>query len=128
MPAGVLGNIRATDNGDGTFTLSVATGTPPLAAVTPLASGNFPSQDGGTVHGTAIMQVTSGTGVSAGAVQMQGSLDGVNWFNLGAATNTNAASTVFAPVVVSGTAVRYVRASITTPITGGTVTAAVGMV
>jgi hypothetical protein len=126
MPVSVLGNFRAIDNGDGTWTLCTTGGTPPFPAAAPLASGNFAGQDGGTIHGTAIMQVTSGVGVSAGAVQMQGSLDNVNWFNLGAATTTNAASTVFAPVVVTGTAVRYVRASITTPITGGTVTAVVG--
>src|SRR5665213_364960 len=115
------------DNGDGTQTLVTTGGTRPLAAATALATGDFASQDGGTIHGTAIMQVTSGLGVSAGSVQMQGSLDGTNWFNLGTATNTNAASTVFAPVIVTGTAVRYVRAHIATNITGGTVTATVGM-
>src|SRR5665213_4302749 len=63
------------DNGDGTQTLVTTGGTRPLAAGTALATGDFPGQDGGTVHGTAIMQVTSGLGVSAGSVQMQGSLD-----------------------------------------------------
>jgi len=127
MPAGELYSLTQVDNGNGTFTLITTGGTAPLAAATALATGDFASQDGGTIHGTAIMQVTSGLSVSAGSVQMQGSLDGTNWFNLGTATNTNAASTVFAPVIVTGTAVRYVRAHIATNITGGTVTATVGM-
>ena len=130
MPGPLMGNGAdnlVVDNGDGTQTLVTTGGTRPLAAAAALATGDFAGQDGGTVHGTAIMQVTSGLGVSAGSVQMQGSLDGTNWFNLGTATNTNAASTVFAPVIVTGTAVRYVRAHIATNITGGTVSATVGM-
>jgi hypothetical protein len=46
------------------------------------------------------LAVTSSAGVSAGAVQFQGSLDGVNWFNLGSPVTTNTASTTFAPVMI----------------------------
>jgi hypothetical protein len=127
--AGVLGNFRTVVNSDGTETLVTASGTLPFTTLTNLSALNTAGavQDGGTLHANAIMQVTSGAGVSAGSVQLQGSVDGTNWFNLGTATNTNAASTVFAPVVVTGTAVRYVRAFIATGITGGTISAIVGM-
>lgn len=69
-----------------------------------------------------VMVVVSGNGVSAGAVQLQGSLDGSNWFNIGSAVTTSAADTISTPV--TGTIpCRYLRASITTAITGGTVSA-----
>jgi hypothetical protein len=71
------------------------------------------------------MVVTSGAGVSAGSVQLKGSLDGVNWFNLGTAVTTNAANTTFAPVVIANQPVRFLRADIATVITGGTVSATV---
>lgn len=57
-------------------------------------------------------------------VQLQGSLDGVNWYNLGSAVPTVAASTITA-VFVSNSPAQYLRASITTAITGGTVDALV---
>lgn len=130
MPAAVLGNLRVIDNGDGTFTMvtTSAAGSAQASLTNQSAlNTNGTAINGGTVRGTAYMVVTSGAGVSAGAVQLQGSLDGVNWFNLGSAVTTNAASTTFAPVIVSGTAVQYVRATITTGITGGTISANVGM-
>jgi hypothetical protein len=71
--------------------------------------------------------VTSGAGVSAGSVQLQGSLDGTNWYNLGSAVSTTTASTVFTPVIVTATAARFVRANVATAITGGTVSASVGL-
>lgn len=79
--------------------------------------------NGGACRSSHTIVVASSPGVSAGAVQLQGSLDGINWFNLGAAINTNTASTTFAPVVVSNQPVQYLRAYITSVITGGTVTA-----
>jgi hypothetical protein len=82
--------------------------------------------DGGVVRLNAVLAVTTSAGVSAGAVQLQGSLDGTNWFNLGSAVTTTTASTT--TQVTSTTAlVRYLRASITTTITGGTITAVVGL-
>jgi hypothetical protein len=51
----------------------------------------------------------------------------VNWYSLGSAVSTTSASTTFTPVIVTGTATRYVRANIATAITGGTVTATVGV-
>jgi hypothetical protein len=81
--------------------------------------------DNGGCFSNHTMVVTSSAGVSAGAVQLAGSLDGTNWFNLGSAVSTSTASTTFAPVVISNQPVRYLRTQITTAITGGTVTAVV---
>jgi hypothetical protein len=83
--------------------------------------------DGTVVRTNATMVVTSSSGVSAGAVTLQGSLDGTNWFALGSAVSTSSASTTFTPVVQTGVLVRYVRAAITTTITGGTISAVVGL-
>jgi hypothetical protein len=46
---------------------------------------------------------------------------------MGNPVSTTTANTTFAPIVVSDQPVRYLRANITTLITGGTVTAVVGM-
>ncbi len=80
-----------------------------------------------TLSVTSTMVVTSWAGVSAGSVQLQGSLDGTSWFNLGTAVSTSTASTVFTPAVETNVFVRFVRANIATEITGGTVTAVVGL-
>ena len=90
------------------------------------AVGNGLALNGGVCRNYHTMVVTSSAGVSAGSVQLQGSLDGVNWFDLGTAVSTDAASETFAPVVVSTPQpVQYLRAVIATVITGGTVTALV---
>src|SRR5271156_2966813 len=82
--------------------------------------------DGTVVRLNATMVVTTSSGVSAGSVQMQGSLDGTNWFSVGSAVTTSAASTTTQVTSTSAFA-RFVRAKIATTITGGTVTAAVGV-
>jgi purine-cytosine permease-like protein len=82
--------------------------------------------DGLTVRSAAVISVTTSSGVSAGAVQLQGSLDSTNWFNLGSAISTTAASSTTQTVVSSAYA-RYFRAAITTAITGGSVTVSVGV-
>jgi hypothetical protein len=87
------------------------------------AAGPGTIVDQGLIGSSHTMVVTSGAGVTAGSVQFKGSLDSVNWFNLGAAVSTNAANTTFPPVVISGQPVRYLRADIATVITGGTVSA-----
>jgi len=73
------------------------------------------------------MVVTSGPGVSAGTVQLQGSLDALNWYNLGTAVSTTTASTVFPPVVIQNQATRFLRANVTVAITGGVISAMLGM-
>jgi hypothetical protein len=87
---------------------------------------NGTALDGGVVRANAVIAVTTSAGVSAGAVQLQGSLDGVNFYNLGSAVSTTTASTTTA-VLVQNAYARYVRAAITTVITGGTVTVSVGV-
>lgn len=104
-----------------------ATGLPPaesLSAVSAVGAGTV--LDGVVVRPNAILVVTSSAGVSAGAVQLEGSLDQTNWFNIGSAVTTSAASTT---TVVSSTSAfaRFVRAAVTTAITGGTVSATVGL-
>lgn len=76
------------------------------------------------VRSAAVMSTTTSAGVSAGNVQLQGSLDGTNWFNLGSALSTTSASTTTQTVVSSAYA-RFIRAAITATITGGTVTVSV---
>ncbi|MEB3023915.1 hypothetical protein [[Mycobacterium] crassicus] len=69
--------------------------------------------------------MTASTGTTAGAVQLQGSLDGVGWFNLGAPVSTTAAGTT--QLVVASAYARYFCAAITTAIVGGKVSASVGV-
>ena len=69
--------------------------------------------------------VTTGAGVSAGVVALRGSHDGVNWTTTPLASiTTAAASTVYAGNSASFP-FRYLRADITTVISGGTVTATI---
>jgi hypothetical protein len=95
-----------------------------LSAVS--AAGPGAALDALTSRGNVIMIVTSSAGVSAGSVQLQGSLDNANWVNIGTAVSTTTASTTFPPVIATSQFVRYVRANIATAITGGTVTVSVG--
>lgn len=68
--------------------------------------------------------VVAGAGVSAGVVAIQISNDGVNWSNPGASavSVTTSAPGAYA-INVANFPAQYVRAAITTTITGGTVTA-----
>jgi hypothetical protein len=103
-------------------------GLPPAISLNAISAvGPGTALDGIVCRNAAIMVVTSSAGVSAGSVQLQGSLDGTNWYSLGSAVTTSTASTTFAPVVVTGAFTRYVRANIATAITGGTVTVTVGI-
>jgi hypothetical protein len=102
-------------------------GLPPavsLTAVSTVQAGT--ALDGLCVRANAVISVTTSAGVTAGAVQLQGSLDGVNYFNLGSAISTTTASTTTA-VLVQNAFARFVRAAVVTAITGGTVSASVGL-
>jgi hypothetical protein len=81
--------------------------------------------DGLSVRTTAVLVVNSSAGVSAGSVQLYGSLDGTAFYTLGSAVSTASASTTFTPVVVSNVPFRYLKAVIATAITGGTISASV---
>jgi hypothetical protein len=70
-----------------------------------------------------VLVVASSAGVSAGNVQLQGSLDNTNLYNLlTTALSINAANSVFSGNAANYPA-RYVRANVTGTITGGTNTA-----
>jgi hypothetical protein len=60
-----------------------------LSAVSAVGAGT--ALDGAVVRSTAVMSTTTSAGVTAGAVQLQGSLDGTHWFTLGSAVSTTAA-------------------------------------
>jgi len=94
-----------------------------LAGVSAVGAGT--ALDGAVVRSTAVMSTTASAGTTAGAVQLEGSLDNANWVNLGSAVSTTAAGTT--QTVVSNAYARYVRAAVTTAITGGTVTVSVGV-
>jgi hypothetical protein len=80
------------------------------------------SLNGGACRANHVLVVTTSSGVSAGAVQLLGSLDGVNWYDLGSPVSTSAESATTA-VLVANSPAQYLCAAITTAITGGTVTA-----
>jgi hypothetical protein len=112
----------------GNATQAYTSGVVPLKSLSAVSStGGGTALDGLAVRAVAVMVVSSSAGVSAGSVQLQGSLDGTNWYSLGSAVSTSSASTVFTPVVVSSAYSRYVRANVATGITGGTITALVGL-
>jgi hypothetical protein len=81
--------------------------------------------DGVVMRTNSLLVVVTGTGVSAGDVQLEGSLDGTHFYPIGSALAVNAASTVFTQ---AGTVpARFFRAVISTAITGGTVDAWIGV-
>lgn len=91
-----------------------------LSAVS-TGTGSF---DFDVAHTTHSMVVTSGAGVSAGVVNLELSHDGTNWYAPGSNTvSTTAANTVYGVTVTFPA--RFVRARVSTSITGGTVTASV---
>lgn len=120
-------NCVVEDNGDGSVTPHVRLdGSQPVASLTTVSTdpaAGPASLDNGQVRANHTMVVVTGPGVTAGSVQLQGSLDGTNWFSIGSAVSTASANTVYS---VSATApARYVRAHIATNITGGTISASV---
>jgi hypothetical protein len=98
---------------------------PGLSLTAASAVGAGAVVDNGGCFSQHTLVVTTSAGVTAGAVQLQGSLDTVNWFNLGSPVSTATAATTFPAVVVSDQPVRFLRGNVTTAITGGTVSAVV---
>jgi hypothetical protein len=93
-----------------------------LAAVSAIQNGTALDNQG--VRNNHSIVVTTSAGVSAGVVALQGSQDGVNWITTAlTSVTTAAATTTYLGTVVSLTPLRYLRAAITTTITGGTITA-----
>ena len=77
--------------------------------------------DNSGVYANHTLVTIGSAGISAGAVQLQGSLDNVNWVNLGTPI-TLTASTVQVTNVAS-TPFQFIRANVSTNVTGGTVSA-----
>jgi hypothetical protein len=98
------------------------------------ASGTGTAIDFGSASLAVTFQVVGSAGISAGAVQFMGSLDGVTYTPLGTPTLAGG-GTAANPLTVAantsylmsynGIAVRYLRCDVSTNFTGGTVTAKV---
>lgn len=81
------------------------------------------SVDAGDLKDEAAMQVIVSGTLTALNVQLQGSLDNVNWFNIGANfTTLTGGEVAVTPASAAGFVARYFRAT-TGTITGGTITA-----
>lgn len=112
---------------DGSTIEATTAGVPPIVSLSAVsATGAGAVLDGTVTRQNAVISVTTSAGVSAGSVQLLGSLDGVNFHQLGSAISTTAASTTTAATVADAF-VRYVKANVATAITGGTVTVSVGL-
>jgi hypothetical protein len=104
-----------------------STGYPPIVSLSAVSAvGAGAVLDGLATRQNAVISVSTSAGTSAGAVQLEASLDGVNFWNAGSAVSTTAASTTTS-VVVQNILARYLRAAITTVISGGTVTVSIGL-
>jgi hypothetical protein len=95
-----------------------------LSAVSATGAGS--ALDGQVVRQNAVATITTSAGVSAGSVVLEGSLDGTNFVTLGSAVSTTSASTTYT-VAAPNVFVRAVRARVATAITGGTISATVGL-
>ncbi|MHB8431031.1 MAG: hypothetical protein ACYDDZ_10980 [Acidimicrobiales bacterium] len=77
--------------------------------------------DGGTVHASSLLAVELAGVATAGTVELQGSIDNVNWYPLGTLSPTAAGTSA-----VAGSApARYLRADITVAFVGSTIAASV---
>jgi hypothetical protein len=85
------------------------------------ADQNGTALDSGGFNTASAMVVIASAGTTAGVVQLQGSMDGINWYVLATDTLTAAGVTTVQGVGMF----EYLRAAITTPIVGGTIQAQV---
>jgi hypothetical protein len=79
--------------------------------------------DAGTVRPNATLVVTTSAGTSAGVIQLQASMDGINWWNVSSGSITTSAASTTSQVTSTSAFGRFFQAKITTTVTGGTVTA-----
>jgi hypothetical protein len=94
-----------------------------LSGVSTTGAGNL-VLDNGCSKACHSLIVTTGASVTAGTVKLELSHDNTNWFTTSVSLSTTAQNTVYAGQVAD-TPAQYVRANITSGITGGTVTASV---
>lgn len=108
----------------------------PIVSLNAATSGNGGTVDFGQPVNNISFSIVGSAGITAGAVTLQLSADGVNWAvpPAGAFTD-NSAATAANPYTVTassvalfttiGAAVRYARVNVSTTITGGTVSASI---
>lgn len=102
-------------------------GLPPVQSLTAASATSATSTvlDGVVMRTNSTLVVVTGAGVSAGAVTIQGSLDGTNWYAIGSALSVSAANTLYHQ---TGTVpARFFRAVVSTTVTGGTLSAFIGV-
>lgn len=106
--------------------MTIGSASPPQTSLTNQSATSAVSAvlDNGGARAQHCLWVVTGAGVSAGVVTLQGSNDGTNWFSTATTVTTNAANTTFA-AALANFPFAYVRALITTTITGGTISASV---
>lgn len=88
-----------------------------LSAVT-TGTGNGVALPGGLLVREVTMVVRGSAGISAGAVQLEATIDGTNWFAVGAAVTAVASTNVGQTATVTA---RAVRTRVSTTVVGGTV-------
>jgi hypothetical protein len=99
-------------------------GNPPqLAFAAQSAINSAGVLDNGIARAYHTLVVQSGASVSAGVVAIELSNDGTNWYAPASNSVTTSAQNTTYSVTVGPLAFEYVRARISTAITGGTVTA-----
>lgn len=107
-----------TSTGAQTVTTGSTSSTASLSAAS--ATGAGTTVDFGSAKANVTLVCVASAGVTAGAVSLEVSQDGTNWFRV------TPAITLTAPgvqeVTKAASAYRYARANVTTAITGGTVT------
>jgi hypothetical protein len=94
-----------------------------LSGVSAVGSGAI--LNGSACRSNHCLVVVAGSGVSAGAVSLEASLDGVNFFSFPDASITTDAASTTSYISVGNSPAQYLRATVTTAITGGTITALV---
>lgn len=91
------------------------------------AVGNGTAQDFAACYSNVTMVIAPSAGnLSAGVVALEGSLNGTNWVEIGTPI-TYSGTSVTEDITVSGIAMRHFRGVIKTEVTGGTVTAQIGV-
>lgn len=117
----------AYQNGAGNTIEAYTTGLPPVHSLAAASATNATSTvlDAVTVRTNSLLVVVTGSGVSAGDVEIEGSLDNSNWYAIGSPLAVSAASTVYHQT--GTTPARFFRAVVSTAITGGTVDAWIGV-
>jgi hypothetical protein len=111
---------------DGNLTEEVAEGVQGFTSLSGVsAEGAGAVLNGAACRSNHCLVVVAGSGVSAGAIGLQGSLDGINFFDFPSASITTDTASTTSYISVANSPAQYLRAAVTTAITGGTISALV---